>query len=192
VPSARLPSGGARALQYRLARCGSGRYGADVPGPPPQGRDVNAELRNATQAPGSSHRGPCSPGRRAEGSRSPPRNRRRIPLGAPSTPFRSPQIGLQGLSAAWVTINHALGPVWQRWLLRRRSFNAPEVLAYDIAAGPRQTMLTRLGLNRRRPVVDRDVPSRLHLKRGVMRHDRPRLRSPSPRCLNWPHSAETD
>ena len=41
------------------------------------------------------------------------------------------------------------------------------------------------------PQPDRDVPSRLHLKRQVVRHHRRRLRSTSPRCLNWPRGADT-
>lgn len=45
---------------------------------------------------------------------------------------------------AWVVINSDLGPAWRRWLLVRRSLDAPEDLAYYIAAGPRRTTLTRL------------------------------------------------
>jgi SRSO17 transposase len=45
---------------------------------------------------------------------------------------------------AWMPINNDLGPAWQRWLLVRRSLEAPEELAYYIAAGPRRTALTRL------------------------------------------------
>jgi hypothetical protein len=37
----------------------------------------------------------------------------------------------------------------------------------------------------------RDVPSRLHLKRQVVRGLRHRLRSASPRCLNWPRGADS-
>jgi SRSO17 transposase len=45
---------------------------------------------------------------------------------------------------AWVPINNDLGPQWPRWLLARRSLDDPEDLAYDLAAGPRRTTLTRL------------------------------------------------
>jgi SRSO17 transposase len=45
---------------------------------------------------------------------------------------------------AWIPINNALGPSWQRWLLVRRSPDATGELAYYIAAGPRRTTLTRL------------------------------------------------
>ena len=45
---------------------------------------------------------------------------------------------------AWVPINHDLGPEWRRWLLVRRGLDAPEALAYYLAAGPRRTTLTRL------------------------------------------------
>ena len=42
-----------------------------------------------------------------------------------------------------------------------------------------------------RPLEDRDGPSRLHLKRQVVRHPRRRLRSASPRCLSWPRGADS-
>ena len=45
---------------------------------------------------------------------------------------------------AWVPINHALGPKWQRWLLIRKSLDQDEELAYYLAAGPARTTLTRL------------------------------------------------
>jgi SRSO17 transposase len=45
---------------------------------------------------------------------------------------------------AWVPINHALGPKWQRWLLIRKSLDQDEELAYYVAAGPARTTLTRL------------------------------------------------
>ena len=45
---------------------------------------------------------------------------------------------------AWVSINHDLGPKWQRWLLVRRSLDGSDELAYYLAAGPRRTTLTRL------------------------------------------------
>ena len=38
---------------------------------------------------------------------------------------------------------------------------------------------------------DRDGPSRLHLKRQVVRGPRRRLRSASPRCLSWPRGADS-
>jgi len=44
----------------------------------------------------------------------------------------------------WLGINSDLGPRWRRWLLVRKSLDHPEDLAYDIAAGPRRTTLTRL------------------------------------------------
>jgi SRSO17 transposase len=45
---------------------------------------------------------------------------------------------------AWVPINHALGPKWQRWLLIRKSLDQDEELAYYLAAGPVRTTLSRL------------------------------------------------
>jgi SRSO17 transposase len=45
---------------------------------------------------------------------------------------------------AWVPINHALGPKWQRWLLIRKSLDEDEELAYYLAAGPARTTRTRL------------------------------------------------
>jgi SRSO17 transposase len=45
---------------------------------------------------------------------------------------------------AWVPINHALGPKWQRWLLIRKSLDQDEELAYYLAAGPARTTLTCL------------------------------------------------
>jgi SRSO17 transposase len=45
---------------------------------------------------------------------------------------------------AWVPINHALGPKWQRWLLVRKSLDESGELAYYLAAGPARTTLTRL------------------------------------------------
>lgn len=45
---------------------------------------------------------------------------------------------------AWLPINHDLGPKWQRWLLVRRSLDEGQELAYDLAAGPARTTLTRL------------------------------------------------
>ncbi len=45
---------------------------------------------------------------------------------------------------AWLPINHALGPKWQRWLLVRRSLDDRAELAFSLAAGPTRTTLTRL------------------------------------------------
>ena len=45
---------------------------------------------------------------------------------------------------AWLEINSDLGPAWRRWLLVRKSLDAPGDLAYYIAAGPCRTTLTRL------------------------------------------------
>jgi SRSO17 transposase len=47
---------------------------------------------------------------------------------------------------AWLVINSDLGPAWRRWLLVRKSLDAPDDLAYDIAAGPSRTTLTRLAV----------------------------------------------
>jgi SRSO17 transposase len=45
---------------------------------------------------------------------------------------------------AWLEINSDLGPSWRRWLLARKGPDGREELAYDIAAGPSRTTLTRL------------------------------------------------
>jgi len=45
---------------------------------------------------------------------------------------------------AWVEISHDLGPKWRRWLLVRKSLDDHGELAFDIAAGPSRTPLTRL------------------------------------------------
>jgi SRSO17 transposase len=45
---------------------------------------------------------------------------------------------------AWMPVNNDLGPRWRRWLLVRRGLDDPEDRAYDLAAGPRRTTLTRL------------------------------------------------
>jgi SRSO17 transposase len=47
---------------------------------------------------------------------------------------------------AWLVINNDLGPAWRRWLLVRKNLDDPEDLAYDIAAGPSGTTLTRLAV----------------------------------------------
>lgn len=45
---------------------------------------------------------------------------------------------------AWLVINSDLGPAWRRWLLVRKSLDDRGELAFDIAAGPSRTTLTRL------------------------------------------------
>lgn len=45
---------------------------------------------------------------------------------------------------AWVPINHALGPRWQRWVLYRKSLDEGKELSFYLAAGPARTTLTRL------------------------------------------------
>ncbi len=45
---------------------------------------------------------------------------------------------------AWLPVNHALGPKWQRWLLVRKCLDEAGELAFYLAAGPKRTTLTRL------------------------------------------------
>ena len=63
--------------------------------------------------------------------------------------------------------------------------------AADQRAGQGDGAMASAGEVVPRPLENRDVPSRLHLKRQVVRHPRRRLPSTSPRCLSWPRGADS-